>query len=481
MLLVRKEGENSVIFSELRYIDNNDYSLKIPLKNCAAAAVKAVTNCRGIVEGNDYRGEEVLANIKPLKTSRWYLITKIDMEEIYSKYRVAALRVLFQIVIAILLVGAVLIIILFQERASNFKRNKKLLFKNLLLETQYLELTENANDMILLISDEGNILRANKKAIDIYGFSEDEFLKMKMDDLRTERMTDKLLEQINETSREKGFVFENIHKKKDGTKFPVEESLYSTKIKDIDYQQNIIRDLTEKKKLEKELVKREELATLGRVAGFLAHEIKSPLSGIIMSLEALLDQPEMPAYPRKMITLIAKKIGDLLNLMKEVQHYSSRSVMEFHPIKIYYRIEKIISSKKNINEGKSILFINSVEDIVVKGDPKEFDAMIIKLIENGIDAIEKEGTIKIYSSRGAKQTIEIYIKDSGEGIKETEKLFLPFFTTKSKGTGFGLPIAKKISNEHNGDIELVSSSPGATIFKLTLPLSGTYGENINNR
>ena len=96
-----------------------------------------------------------------------------------------------------------------------------------------------------------------------------------------------------------------------------------------------------------------------------------------------------------------------------------------------------------------------------------------------IDALPTGGVIEIWAEVEKKNYL-IFVKDNGQGIINKEKIFEPFFSTKPNGTGLGLSIITKILEIHNGNIKLVSSEPGETIFKIIFPINFIYGKNSNN-
>ena len=465
--------DSSSFLNEPYSHDGSGLSFKKSSNDTLSRVVKTVANLGIMIQGNDYSGRSVIASIQPIKNTRWFLITQMDAGEITNPIGVFRNKVLITVILVLIFLWVVYVYIVYHEKFTTRSLNNHLLFQNLLLEKQYSSLIENANDIILLVSDDGSILRTNSKAREIYGFHENELLKMKLDDIRVKKMTDKLKSKIRDDNNLSGFLFENFHYKKDGSMFPVEESIFSIKIENMDYQQNLIRDLTDKEKMEQKSLENERLITIGKTLGYLSHQIKSPLSSMKMGIAEVKKSPELSEFSRKIVSLSSTTIDSLLLLFNEIEYYVNEIVLELHPTNTHSKINIIIEVlKKDIN-SKQIEFINRVEDISLVVDPNEFQIMFIKLFENSIEAIRDKGIIEVYSQRDpGGHFLDIFIKDSGEGIKNCEKIFEPFYTTKRAGIGLGLPIAKKIIKQHNGNIKIVSSLPGETIFMLSVPLNG---------
>lgn len=109
--------------------------------------------------------------------------------------------------------------------------------------------------------------------------------------------------------------------------------------------------------------------------------------------------------------------------------------------------------------------INKVSNFRIKGDYKNLQTVFMHLIENSIESTNGNGIIEVYSEISGND-YSIFIKDNGCGIKESEKIFQPFYTTKTTGTGLGLTIAYNILKEHHAELSLLKSEPGETIFQI---------------
>jgi two-component system, NtrC family, sensor histidine kinase AtoS len=127
---------------------------------------------------------------------------------------------------------------------------------------------------------------------------------------------------------------------------------------------------------------------------------------------------------------------------------------------------------------KSIEFDNRVDCTVIKADYQQLQSVFKNLIQNSADAIEKEGRIEAWSER-ANGFIKVHFKDNGPGIGNPDKIFEPFYSTKSSGSGLGLTIAERIMKKHNGSLALSKSRKGETLFELKFP-GMEYEQNSNN-
>ena len=242
---------------------------------------------------------------------------------------------------------------------------------------------------------------------------------------------------------------------------------------------SVFRDDTKYKRIEEELHNSERLATIGTMSAFLAHEIRKPTSTIKSYVEMLFENNYLPEDARDTLELLYEAVGHLNKLLNDVLLFSQNKELIKIKIDLKILIDKISELlNKKINERK-IKFTNSVQDIFVEGDYFNLLSVFTNLIENSIDAVKSDGEINISSASNDGSYI-IYIRDNGTGINDKEKIFNPFFTTKSNGTGLGLSIVRKILEYHDGSIRLLSSKPGETIFEIKFNNIDDNGKDTYN-
>ncbi|MEW6701921.1 MAG: ATP-binding protein, partial [Bacteroidota bacterium] len=230
-------------------------------------------------------------------------------------------------------------------------------------------------------------------------------------------------------------------------------------------------DITHRKYLEQQLVHSEKLAALGKMSAVLAHEIKTPLTSIKLNTDMLSESLKLDEEGRLAFNIISKEIIRMNNLVKEVLQFSRQIELNYSLVGMKELIESIFLGCRNKLEQKGITFKNNVEPLEVKIDAEKIKQVLLNLIDNSIESIESAGTIEIYSKRKSENnTISIFVCDTGNGISEGQKIFEPFYTTKASGTGLGLSISQKIIEQHKGDLRLISSKRGETIFEIVLPV-----------
>ena len=225
----------------------------------------------------------------------------------------------------------------------------------------------------------------------------------------------------------------------------------------------LFRDLTEIKKLQAELRKKQHFETMGKVIAGVAHEIRNPLFGI-SSIVQILEKEVSSEQHQTLLRAMLKEVYRLKNLVEELLLYSRPSKLNISEIDMNVLIEKI---KYYINVKKDTLALNlSIQPLaVIKADIDKLTQVFLNLVDNSIGAGSKSIDISVFG----KDNIIVSVKDDGIGIKKEslDKIFDPFFTTKKEGTGLGLSICKKIVEDHGGNIEVLSAEGEGTTVLLS--------------
>lgn len=227
-------------------------------------------------------------------------------------------------------------------------------------------------------------------------------------------------------------------------------------------------DISDRKKLEAEIIRSEKFASLGKMSAVLAHEIKTPLTSIKMNADILSKSPDLSEDEKESFFIINKEITRLTNLVKEVLQFSRELTISKSDADIHSLCEDVVRQTLPNHSGKNVEIVNNAAKVILNVDPDKFKQVLINLAQNALDAIEDNGRLEFYSSR-EDDSFCLYVKDNGKGIEDKDRIFDPFYTTKASGTGLGLSISKKIIELHGGDLVLVKSQRGETIFRIKIP------------
>lgn len=275
-LLIRQEQGNVLFINDLRHVSNASLSLRIPLSRDDVPAVMAVKGQVGIVYGNDYRGVPVIADIQRINNTPWYLVAKIDQEEIYAPFRFFVSMVMALLLLLLAISGIAIWAIWIKREKDFISQNYKLKQKELILADRVRLLMQQANDPIFIFDVNWNIIEANERASEQYGYTIDEFRQMNLVDLRSDRGKSTFSKDLELLNNPNGSIIHTEHRRKDNTVFPLESSTRTTTIEGTTYHQAIIRDYTERIAFEVELKKRnEDLYSLNEELGASFEELSA--------------------------------------------------------------------------------------------------------------------------------------------------------------------------------------------------------------
>jgi two-component system sensor histidine kinase/response regulator len=272
-LLLRRDGDSILYLNELKHKPNSALSLRRAVTEERLIGAKAVLGIEGLIPGTDYRNVEVIAVSKKIQDSPWYMVAKVDKEEISSSFSEQLLLAKLLILFFISAFGAVIGWMIWNQRVRYYRMNYEAELERSAVRKHFDYILKYANDIILLIDKEMNIIEANDRAIEVYRYSREELIGMKIMKLRLPEFSDQLDEQIRILNDVSHTRYETIHICKDGTAFPVEISARLVEIEGIKYYQSIGRDITERKKAENLLKEREfwlsESQRVGKIGSYI--------------------------------------------------------------------------------------------------------------------------------------------------------------------------------------------------------------------
>lgn len=310
-LLVRQEDNNVLFINDLRHVSNASLSLRIPLSENDVPAVKAAKGQVGIVYGNDYRGIPVIADILKINNTPWYLVAKIDQEEIYAPFRFFVSLVM-AILLLLLAISGIAIWAIWIKRENDFiSQSYDLKQKELILADRVRLLMQQANDAIFIFDSDLKIIEANDRASELYGYSLEEFRSMNLADLRTDRAKTTLSEDLELMNNPRGSIILTEHHRKDTSAFPLESSIRTIIIDGTTYHQAIIRDNTERVTFETELEKRNtNLCSLNEELGASFEELSAQEEELRHQMDTL-KQNEIQMQELQNRLTEAQKVGHL--------------------------------------------------------------------------------------------------------------------------------------------------------------------------
>jgi hypothetical protein len=222
--------------------------------------------------------------------------------------------------------------------------------------------------------------------------------------------------------------------------------------------------------LHKKLIDAEKMAAMGELAMFVTHQLRNPLVTIGGFTDQLL-RPDMAVDKRdRNLRIIRDEVKRLENIVYQMGHFLKVSLKE----PVYFdagpAIESVLRSPEIQAKGQGYVLNIKIEDCLpqVLCDPTSFGEVFRNLLDNAFDATPPGGTISVRAYRKNKGSSVLSVRDTGKGISAPDRnqLFKPFFTTKEKGMGLGLPFIKRVMDTCGGAIEVRSRVGKGALFKL---------------
>lgn len=227
----------------------------------------------------------------------------------------------------------------------------------------------------------------------------------------------------------------------------------------------------------------DRLASVGEMATGIAHEIKNPLACISGAISVLADDFAEDDPRREVVGKVLEQIGRLDKTATDLLFFGKPGKPEFTFVDINELLKRTLFFVAQHPESRTIHRVNELtRDLPpVWIDEKQIQQVFFNIIINAIQAMPEGGTLTIHTDlvqRSERDFVQVTINDTGQGIspEALDKIFVPFFTTKTQGTGLGLPICRQLLEQHGGMIEVESLVGNGTTFSILLPAGNLAGD-----
>jgi two-component system sensor histidine kinase HydH len=235
----------------------------------------------------------------------------------------------------------------------------------------------------------------------------------------------------------------------------------------------ILRDLGEVRRLQEEVRRKEKLAALGNLAAGVAHEIRNPLSSIKGFATYFGTKFPEGSEDRESAGVMIREVDRLNRVISELLEFARPSELRLRPTEVNELLRHSLRLIEPDAKAKKIeVRFSPTEGLPsVAIDPDRFTQALLNLYLNAIQAMDGGGVLSVSSSAGQDGEIRTQVADTGAGIQaeDLDKIFDPYFTTKPRGTGLGLPIVHKIVEAHGGEIRVKSVVGRGTVFTILIP------------
>lgn len=239
---------------------------------------------------------------------------------------------------------------------------------------------------------------------------------------------------------------------------------------------------------QKKLVQAEKLASIGRIAAGIAHEIRNPLTSVKLNIQKVLESDKLEGLEMDHLEISQEGIGQIENFIKELLNFTRVSTLNCDRFSVDQIIDESVKMISESLEQKRVRlerdFQADLPEVYVDAD--KLRQVFLNILRNAYEAVDDGGEIVLSlshqdDSKGKK--IRIEISDNGGGIpeKDWETIFEPFYTTKSSGIGLGLANARKIVEQHKGSIRVKKKEGKGACFEILIPCGGRNEIPFNHR
>ena len=339
------------------------------------------------------------------------------------------------------------------------------------MKTYTENVVESMADGLISVNREKKIVTLNRKAA--------EFLGAKEEDLKNKEISKVFGINIENLLKEQGGVLRDWELRvsnKEGTQIPL--SLSAAPLKDENEQEMgsvlLLRDLREIRDLQERVRRSERLASLGRLAAGVAHEIRNPLSSIRGFAQFFQNRFKGQEKEQEYAAVMVREVDRLNRVITELLDFARPK----EPHRESHNLQEILEQTLKVLEPELARRNIGVEKKLdaslprILADRDQLSQAFLNLMLNALESMEGEGKLRISLESEGASALTISIADTGKGIppEDLERVFEPFFSTKRKGTGLGLAIVHQIVENHKGEIRVESREGEGTTFRITLPI-----------
>ncbi len=354
-------------------------------------------------------------------------------------------------------------------------------------ENRHRAILQTAMDGFWVVDNEGRLLEVNDAYCQMSGYSEQELLAMGISDMTASETPDETIARIQEFVARGEDRFESWHRRKDGTVFEVEVS--------VKYQRGesgqlviFLRDITERKRTEAQLLQSQKMESMGHLAGGIAHDFNNLLTVINGAAFLVAEQLKADDPLQNDVKEIMRAGDRAVAMARQLLTFSRKQVVRPKVFVLCALVQDLKGMlRRLIDEDIALVVTTSAGSCTIKADPGQIEQVIMNLVVNARDAMPAGGILTIEvqavevgrTSKAGDPSLEpgayvqLVVSDTGTGMDEATRtrVFEPFFTTKEvgKGTGLGLSTVYGIVQQSGGAIA-VDSKPGkGTSFGIWFP------------
>jgi len=356
---------------------------------------------------------------------------------------------------------------------------------------------EHLPDPVYLVRDDSRIVYANAAAVELMGYSRDEFLGMRVTDLNVD-MPAARWTVVWEYLRKAGTnTQQSMHRAKNGQVIPIEVSATLVTIGEVEYSVAHARDMTTRRALEERLRHTEKMEALGQLAGGVAHDFNNQLVGVVSYAEILEDELQDSPHLLEHVEQILACGVRCADLTRQLLAFSRRNPPMMTAIDVHTVLDEALQVlDRTLPRRVTLRRDLRARRHHVRGDASLLSSCFLNLALNARDAMGEEGGTLVVETRQVEldardcrdrafrvipgSYLRVAVRDDGQGIapEALARVFEPFYTTKpsGEGTGLGLAMVYGTVTAHLGEVSVESEPGRGTVFHVYLPLAPEENE-----
>lgn len=343
-------------------------------------------------------------------------------------------------------------------------------------EALHRAMVETIVDGIVVIDAAGTIHWTNPATLKMFGYAAGELAGRNVSILMTApdaEQHDGYLRRYGASGVRRiiGIGREVRGRRKDGTEFPLYLAVGETRVLGEPRYTGILRDLSETQRLQLLLQERQTLARIGELAAVVAHEVRNPLAAIRGVVEVIQTRFPPGSPDRRVLGDLLTRVDSLDHLVGDLLVYARPAPPVFRRVRVLDLVRETAALVANEPASAPVSFEVTGDDEELWLDGAQMGRAMLNLLSNAIHASRRQGVVRVTGSR-VGHVYRLTIIDTGPGMPEEVRVrcLEPFFTTKTRGTGLGLPIAKRVVDEHGGTLSVASAPDMGTQVTLELPM-----------